>query len=97
MVGVVRADGTPVYGVSTEMEALTLCPTGPDGFVADIEFDALALLPGSYSVRVHVLDPEGVRLFDTEERGLTVRGESREFGMVRLPHRWHSVSRAEHD
>ena len=27
-------------------------------------------------------------MFDTEERGLSVRGESREFGMVRLAHRW---------
>ena len=39
-------------------------------------------------VKVHVLDSEGIRLFDTEERTLTVRGESREFGLVRLPHRW---------
>ena len=97
MVGVVRADGTPVYGVSTEMDALRLRAIDQAGFVADIEFDALALLPGSYTIRVHVLDAEGVRLFDTEERGLTVRGESREFGLVRLSHRWQSVNRIEHD
>ena len=29
-----------------------------------------------------------VNLFDSEERGLSVRGASREFGMVRLAHRW---------
>jgi lipopolysaccharide transport system ATP-binding protein len=34
------------------------------------------------------MDPEGVRLFDTVERGLVVRGASREFGLVRLAHRW---------
>ncbi len=91
MVGVVRADGTPVYGVSTEMEALALRATDQGRFVADIGFDALPLLPGSYTIRVHALDAEGVRLFDSEERGLTVRGESREFGLVRLAHRWESA------
>ena len=27
-------------------------------------------------------------LFDTEVRELVIRGDSREFGMVRLAHRW---------
>jgi lipopolysaccharide transport system ATP-binding protein len=91
MVGLVRADGTPVYGVSTEMDALELSVQDDGSYVAEVVFDDLALLPGSYSVRMHVLDPEGVRMFDTRERGLTVRGESREFGLVRLAHRWSSV------
>jgi lipopolysaccharide transport system ATP-binding protein len=34
------------------------------------------------------MDPEALRLFDTVERAFTVRGASREFGMVRLQHRW---------
>ncbi len=97
MIGVVRADGTPVYGVSTEMDRVGLLAGAELGFVADIEFDALSLLPGSYTIRVHALDAEGVRLFDTEERGLTVRGESREFGLVRLAHRWHGASPIAHD
>jgi len=29
-----------------------------------------------------------VRVFDTMDRIVTVRGNSRELGMVRLPHRW---------
>jgi lipopolysaccharide transport system ATP-binding protein len=33
-----------------------------------------------------------VRVFDTLERGLTVRGASREFGLVRLPHRWNAIA-----
>ena len=88
MVGLVRADGTPVYGVSTEMDGLALAEQADGSYLADVTFDDLALLPGSYTVRMHVLDPEGVRMFDTCERGLTVRGESREFGLVRLSHRW---------
>ncbi len=61
---------------------------GNGEFAAEIVFDRPLLLPGSYSVRVHPLDPEGVRLFDTWERSITVRGASRELGIVHLPHRW---------
>ncbi len=87
-IGIVRADGTPVYGVGSDMDGVALAPAGPGEYDAEIEFPALALLPGSYTVRVHPLDPEGVRLFDTVERGIIVRGASREFGLVRLAHRW---------
>ena len=34
------------------------------------------------------MDPEGLRLFDTHEIRFSVSGESREMGMIRLPHRW---------
>lgn len=91
MVGIVRADGTPVYGVSSEMDGVRLTVRNGDRVRAEIAFDALALLPGSYTIRVHVLDPEGVRMFDTLERGLIVRGASREFGLVRLAHRWEAA------
>jgi len=85
--GLTRADGTPVYGVTTEMEAITPVRDG-DAFVARIDFPRLPLLPGSYNLRVHSMDSEGVRAFDTVERAMTIRGESREFGLVRLEHRW---------
>jgi lipopolysaccharide transport system ATP-binding protein len=39
-------------------------------------------------LRAHAMDPEGVRLFDHVERPLVVSGDSRELGLVRLPHRW---------
>ena len=71
--------------------ALVLCypqRVAPDEYACGLRFDDLALLPGNYSVRVHPLDPEGVRVFDTMERGVTVRGASRELGLVRLAHRW---------
>jgi lipopolysaccharide transport system ATP-binding protein len=86
--GIVRADGTAVYGVGSDMDAVALEPAGAGEYVGDVEFPDLALLPGTYVVRVHPLYPEGVRLFDTVERGLVVRGASREFGLVRLAHRW---------
>jgi ABC-type polysaccharide/polyol phosphate transport system ATPase subunit len=86
--GIVRADGTPVYGVGSDMDGVALEAAGAGEYVGEVEFPDLALLPGSYAVRVHPLDPEGVRLFDTLERALVVRGASREFGLVRLGHRW---------
>ncbi|HVV97607.1 MAG TPA: ABC transporter ATP-binding protein [Rhodanobacteraceae bacterium] len=89
-VGIVRADGTPVYGVTSDMDGAAPTKVGADEYRIEIEFPELALLPGGYAVRVHPLDSEGVRLFDTVERGIVVRGASREFGLVRLAHRWRS-------
>jgi lipopolysaccharide transport system ATP-binding protein len=88
LVGLVRADGSPVYGVSSEFDQIEPGRTGEKSFRLGLRFPALQLLPGQYELRAHALDPEGVRLFDTVIRDLRVRGESREFGMVRLPHEW---------
>ncbi len=87
-VGIVRADGTPVYGVTSEMDGHVPSEDRRGEYRSAIEFPALTLLPGSYTIRVHSMDPEGVRLFDTVERSLVVRGASRELGLVRLAHRW---------
>jgi lipopolysaccharide transport system ATP-binding protein len=86
--GIARADGTAVYGVSSEMDGVTPYRDSPDTWIAEIVFDDLALLPGAYTIKAHPLDTEGVRLFDTLERGVVVRGSTREFGLVRLRHRW---------
>ncbi len=88
LVGVVRADGTPVYGVATDMDRVTPQRLARDRFAFGLTLTGLPLLPGKYFIRAHALDPEGVRLFDHVERPLTVTGESREMGFVRLPHRW---------
>jgi lipopolysaccharide transport system ATP-binding protein len=88
LVGIVRADGTPVYGVATDMDGVAPRASGANRYAFDLEFPALPLLPGKYFIRVHVLDPEGVRMFDTVEKPLVVTGSSREFGLVRIAHRW---------
>ncbi len=87
-VGLLRADGTPVYGTTTEIDGATAERSGEHHVRYRLAFDPLPLLPGGYSLRLHALDPEGIRLFDTVERGFAIRGQSREFGMVRLGHRW---------
>lgn len=90
--GITRADGTAVYGVSSEMDGLAPYLDSADTFVGEIVFDDLALLPGAYTIKAHPMDTEGVRLFDTLERGIVVRGSTREFGLVRLHHRWGEAS-----
>ena len=88
LIGIVRADGTPVYGVATDMDGVTPSRIAHDRFAFALTLPRVALLPGKYFVRAHALDPEGVRLFDNVERPLVVTGVTRELGLVRLEHRW---------
>ena len=88
MVSFARADGSGIYGVSTDMDAVQMAQVADRRFHVDIVFTELPLLPGQYIVRVHALDTEAVRLFDTMEAKLTVRGATREAGVVRLQHQW---------
>ncbi len=87
-IGLTRADGTAVYGTTSEIDAARASRSGRRRYRMRIEFDALTLLPGQYTLKLHALDPEGLRLFDTEVRELVIRGHSRELGIVRLAHRW---------
>ncbi len=89
LIGIVRADGTPVYGVASDMEGVALIPMPDNRYAFGLTLPGLALLPGKYVVRAHAMDPEGVRLFDNVECPFVVTGASREMGFVRLPHRWH--------
>jgi lipopolysaccharide transport system ATP-binding protein len=88
LVGLVRADGTPIYGVATDMDGVTPERIGAQRFAFSLTFPQLPLLPGKYIVRAHALDPEGVRLFDNVELSLVVEGASRELGFVRIGHGW---------
>ncbi len=89
LVGIVRADGTPIYGVATDMDGVAPKKLAANRFAFSLALPNLALLPGKYVVRAHAMDPEGVRLFDHVERSFVVTGTSREMGFVRLPHTWH--------
>lgn len=86
--GLGRADGTSIYGVGSDMDDRHPIRISENTYAIGIDFPDLPLLPGSYLLRVHVLDTEGVRLFDSSIRSITVRGKSREFGMIRLTHTW---------
>jgi lipopolysaccharide transport system ATP-binding protein len=92
-VGLARADGASVYGVTTDMDNVFPSQESSNVFRIDVRFTDNPLLAGSYELKVHAIDTEGMRLFDTLTRSLTVRGESREFGLVKLPHVWESVAK----
>jgi lipopolysaccharide transport system ATP-binding protein len=86
LVGNVPAGRTPVYGVATGVS-----PAQAAGDRFALSLPSPALLPGKYVVRAHALDPEGPYLFDHVEVPLTVTGESREMGLVRLEHAWRDL------
>lgn len=88
MVGWSRTDDTPIYGVSSDMDGIAAEPLGDGRFRYRVNFTALPLLPGTYLFRSLALDAEGLRLFERRERQVIVKGESREMGVVRLPHTW---------
>ena len=88
--GVMRADGTPVYGVSSDYDQIEAEQLDDQHYRYRICFESLPLLPGSYSIRGHAMDPQGIRLCDTAELRFSVSGASREMGMIRLPHRWNT-------
>ena len=88
LIGVMRADGTPVYGVASDFDQRAPEQIDERTFRFRVRFERLPLLPGVYSIRGHAMDPEGLRLCDTAEIRFSVSGESREMGMIRLPHRW---------
>jgi len=86
--GIVRADGTPVYGTHSNETGYI-----PEQLVAslygfNIRLANVPLLPGKYTIRVHALDPEGLRLFDTVEISVRITGKTRDYGLCRLEHEW---------
>jgi lipopolysaccharide transport system ATP-binding protein len=88
LIGVMRADGTPVYGVASDFDRVPPEEIDERHFRFRIRFKGLQLLPGSYSIRGHAMDPEGLRLCDTTEHRFSVSGQSREMGFIHLPHEW---------
>ncbi len=88
VVGVVRADGTPVYGVVSDNEGILPVKLRAHYYRFRLRLNRIGLLPGSYSMRGHSMDPEGVRLFDSCEQVFTITGNTKEVGYIRLPHEW---------
>jgi lipopolysaccharide transport system ATP-binding protein len=88
LVGIMRADGTPVYGVASDFDQVSPIRLDEHHFRFRIRFSSLQLLPGSYSIRGHAMDSGGIRLCDTAEHRFSVSGQSREMGFVHLPHSW---------
>ena len=45
-------------------------------------------MPGSYNLRGLAMDPEGIRVFDSQEHVFQINGKSIDVGIVHLPHEW---------
>ena len=88
MVGIVRVDGSPVYGTHSNERDYAPRALGENLFAFEMRLRRVALLPGKYVFRAHAMDPEGLRMFDTVEREFVVTGQSRDYGLVRLDHEW---------
>ena len=88
VVGVVRADGTPVYGVVSDNESAAPVKLADHHFRFRLRLSNIALLPGSYNLSAHSMDPEGVRIFDNRQITFLITGETKEVGYIRLPHEW---------
>ncbi len=88
MAGVVRMDGTPVFGTFSNDAGFSANRLAPHVFGFRVVFPRNALLPGMYHLRAHTLDDHGLRMFDTREVVLTIRGKTRDHGLVRLEHEW---------
>lgn len=87
-VGVVRGDGSGLFGTSSQLDDVQPERIGDAHWRFRLCLMNLPLLPASYILRLHAMDPEGLRLFDTVERGLTVRGASRHMGCIMIERRW---------
>jgi len=88
MIGVMRADGSPVYGFASDGDDVIPERIDDRLFRFRIRFTTLKLLPGSYSIRGYAMDAEGMRLCDASELRFSVSGQSREMGFIHLPHEW---------
>jgi lipopolysaccharide transport system ATP-binding protein len=86
--GIVRADGTPVFGTHSNESGFHPHAAGEGRFTFRLKLAAISLLPGKYALRLHAMDPEGLRLFDTVEKEFVVTGRTRDYGLVRLEHEW---------
>lgn len=88
VVGIVRADGTPVYGVVSDNEDISPVKLSDHYYRFRLRFTDISLLPGSYNLSGHSMDPEGVRVFDNQQIAFKITGNTKEVGYVRLPHEW---------
>jgi len=88
VVGVVRADGTPVYGVVSDNENAVPVKLADNHYSFRLRLNDIALLPGSYNLSAHSMDPEGMRVFDNRQMSFMVTGDTKEVGYIRLAHEW---------
>ncbi len=88
-VGIDKIDGTPIFGIASSMTNGRLKKITANLFAFCIEYPNCAVLPGELLIKVHAMDPEALRLFDTYEITLSIQGDALALGNVYLEHQWH--------
>ena len=88
MVGIVRVDGSPVYGTHSNDTPFQPRRIAPQRFGFCFRMHSLALIPGKYELGAHALDAEGLRLFHSVKIEVVVTGKTRDYGLARLEHEW---------
>ena len=88
VVGIVRADGAPVYCVISHDEGVFPVKMADHYYRFRLRFSDIKLLPGSYDLRGHSMDPEGLRMFDFCKISFSVTGNTKETGFIHLSHEW---------
>jgi len=83
-VGITRADLTPVFGVTSDMDGAVPEHVAPALYRYRLRFPRLPLTAGQYRLRAHAMDETGTRLYDTVELMFRVAGDDEEEGIVRL-------------
>lgn len=87
-IGFERKGGMAVFGLTNEMDDVALERKSERIFFFKIRFLSCQLIPGEYRMRVSVMDPEALRLFDNVEIDVVVRGWRRELGSCYMRHSW---------
>jgi lipopolysaccharide transport system ATP-binding protein len=88
MLGIVRVDGTPVYGTHSNDTPFQPRRIAPNRYAFTFRLPGAALIPGKYTIGTHALDAEGLRLFHSSKIEIVVTGKTRDYGVVRLGHEW---------
>ena len=90
-VDILRGDGVYCYGTNTRLDRHDFDTVEGHGHI-DLVIPRLWLLPGCYSLSIGIIDAHGVRPHDVRHNAcpFSVISESRDLGLVYLPHTWHS-------
>jgi lipopolysaccharide transport system ATP-binding protein len=83
-IGITRADLTPVFGVTSDMDGAVPERVAPARYRYRLRLPRLPLTAGQYRLRAHAMDETGTRLYDTVELMFRVAGDDEEEGIVRL-------------
>lgn len=89
-IGIDRLSGLAIFGTTNASSNATLTELDKHHYHFHISYPRCPLLPGEFIVKAHSMDSEALRLFDTYEMTLNVRGEAIALGSVYMEHKWHN-------